>query len=473
MQVKHWLVVCALVLAACEWKVPNPGFCAPGKQCPPVVIPCNSSGQCMDPVPVCKPQTMTCVECLSDGDCQADSRTDAEYCDSQKNKCVECTKHADCESDLCFDNQVCADPAEVLHVSATGADNPKCSKTEPCKLLKAALASVDLRKYIRVTGTITDTAETIIDGNVIGKSIHIYGDPGTSVLTSSADGPVLNIKRSANVTLVDVEIKGTAAASDGVELRDMPGPTVTMIRTKLSGHSGIGAKLTLGSLTLFRSQVLKNRTFGIDVSAGTLTLDGSWVYENSGDTAIRVSGATARATISSSVIVGNQGTNGGLDLGSPFTVTNTVIVGNGAGFGGNVGGAFLRAASGTFTFNTVANNLAGATGTSGIVCGGGSRTISNSILTGNRIDFATCTSVSYSLSLSTDLVLPTNMNNQVGDPKFMNMENPLEPTFYRIRSDSDARDKADSTTLVDVDIDGEERDDGKKDIGADEYTEPR
>jgi hypothetical protein len=412
---------------------------------------------------------MVCVECVSDEDCRDDARADEEHCDLQTNKCAQCVKHGDCESDLCLDNQTCAAPAEVLHVSASGVDNASCSKGSPCKLLRAALASAELRKYIRVTGTISDTAETVIDGDVIGKAIAIHGDPGTSVLTSSATGHVLSIRKSANVTLVDVEIKGTASTSDGVEIRDAPGPMVTMIRTRLSNHSGIGVKLTLGSLTLVRSHVLENRTFGIDAGGGTLTLDGSWVYKNSGDTAIRASGAMTRVTISSSVIAGNQGINGGLDLGAQFTVTNTVIAGNGNGLNGSVGGASLHATSGTFTFNTVANNFAGTAGTSGITCGVGSRVISNSILTNNKIDIVTCPTVTYSL---TDSGLPAGMNNQTGDPKFINTTDPLNPMFYRIAMDSAARDLADQSSLVDVDIDGQARDDGVKDIGADEYKGP-
>ncbi len=464
MQGKHWLVVVVslFVLGACDWKVPNAYHCPPGDDCPPVGGPCGENNDCNAPTPVCNIDKQMCVECTLDDHC----RDEAPICNKQSNKCIQCAKHGDCDSELCLDDGVCAAPADVSYVRPDGAPTSTCSKDMPCNTLKQALTPAARRKYIKVTGMITDDMATVFDGNMIpGKTAIVYGEPGMSSVTRSADGLVIEVKKAANVTFVDLEIKASAAASDGLLVRE--GSMVTMIRSRLSGHSGTGATLNTGSLALVRSEVVGNRMLGLDVLVGSLSIQGSWVHNNSGSIAIRVAGAASMLTIESSVIAGNTGTGGGLSIDSAFSIKNTVIAGNGDAQNGTLGGVALRSQSGMFAFNTVANNVAGTGGTSGIFCSLGAPAITNSIVKDNDIDLACA--VQYSL---TDTGLPAGMNNKTGDPRFTNEPDPLHPRFYRIQSDSAAKDIADSAVMIERDIDGDPRPALGKDMGADEYVGP-
>jgi hypothetical protein len=56
-----------------------------------------------------------------------------------------------------------------------------------------------------------------------------------------------------------------------------------------------------------------------------------------------------------------------------------------------------------------------------------------------------------------------------GDPMFLDTLDPSDRGLFRVGSMSAARGKANPTSSVDVDIDGQPRDDGAKDMGADEY----
>ena len=60
--------------------------------------------------------------------------------------------------------------------------------------------------------------------------------------------------------------------------------------------------------------------------------------------------------------------------------------------------------------------------------------------------------------------------NRKGSPDFISTEL-LNPKFYRIGANSAARDSVDPAAMLDVDIDGEARDDERRDMGADEYKE--
>ncbi len=461
------IAILLLLVAASACRKDNANYC-PGvpedMDCP---LPdgggsCGDDNDCRAPTPVCNTDEQTCVECTQDEHCRAE----APICDLQDNTCVQCVAHRDCDSELCLDTGFCADAADVSYVSATGASSSACSKDMPCSTLRQALGPEARRKYIKITGAITDFVETDFDGVTLpGGTAIVYGEPGMSSLTRSMDGQVLEFQQAANVTFFDLEIKGSAVASDGLLIRD--NSTVTLIRSRLSGHTFRGAILNTGSLTLVQSEVVSNGMFGLDVLAGALSIQGSWIHKNRGNTAIKVAGATSMVTIESSVIAGNTGTGGGLSIDSEFSITNTVIAGNGDAQNGTVGGAAIRSQSGMFAFNTVANNVAGTGGTSGIFCSLGAPAITNSIVKDNDIDPACA--VQYSL---TDTGLPAGMNNKPGDPKFDNTTDPLNPRYYRIQRDSAAKDSADPAATIEKDIDGDLRPALGKDLGADEHVGP-
>ncbi len=478
----HRLVVTALFLSAASGcREPNPYHCPGGSECLGDV--CGSQ-QCRAPTPVCQVETTTCVECVEPADCAPERP----ICSSQ-NTCVECVLHGDCESGLCLPDQRCAAPEEVAFVDgAAPPANIECSAAMPCSTLQKTLLLVPPPLYIKATGMIT--SDSVI--NLDRRTLSIFGAPGMTTIarTGGMAVPVFDIKKSSVVTLVDLEL---IAAADGnaVTIKEAPGPMVSMTRVKVRGDKDNGIQIEAGKLEFNESQVSGAELAGINLIGGSLVMTGSQVFGNAGDgvkavagttvdilaSSIRNNGGTAGVSttdasmvaIDSSIITGNAGAAGGVALTGPFTIRNSIITRNGS-FVSTTGGLALSSSSGVLEFNTIADNVAGAGGTGGVSCSG-TVLVSSSILTNNSGNAASGCNVTYSLTGTTGSPLP-GAGNVTGEPMFLATADPLAPAFYRIGSTSAARNKADSTAFVDVDIDGQPRDDGAKDMGADEFKEP-
>ncbi|HWU89756.1 MAG TPA: right-handed parallel beta-helix repeat-containing protein [Kofleriaceae bacterium] len=510
MQGKSWFVIVSILVVASACREVNPEYCAAkmaanevDPDCPQGGEKCSSSDECGAPTPVCNLEKMACVQCLQETDCTGVRPV----CDQARNVCVECQRHDQCASELCLDNGSCADPADVAYVSDNGSNSQMCSKDMPCQNLGQALSV--MRKFIKVTGTINAAAS--INGDMLAlKTFSIYGEPGMSSLTRPDNGTVLKIEKGVNIALFDLSIAGSPTKGVGLEIKDS-NTVVSTTRVSVQGNKGTGAGeglgvlLTAGSLTMNdssvsdnvaigvlvmagsfesnRSSIYKNQgtagvqtsgsftmrdskvyqnQIGVNVLGGTTTFDHSWIYENTGSAGV-ISAAGSMVTIGSSVIAGNTGTRGGLDIDGIFSISNNIISANGNP-ATTLSGVRLGSSTGTFQFNTVADNA--TTGLDlGIACSA-PFAISNNILTGNT---ANGCAVTYSL---TDAPVLSGMGNKTGDPMFIKLTDPLDPTFYRILSGSAAKDSADpaATSTVMKDIDGQARSDGKPDMGADEYN---
>lgn len=499
MQAKHSIVILILsvlaALSAC--REPNEYHCPEGDLC---VLPPQACGDitCEAPTPVCKSAgTETCVACTANEHCP---RNSLPFCDTTVNECVECLVNADCDSELCVD-QKCVAPEDVVYVTEDGDDARDCSKAAPCAKLDRALKLNP--KYIKATGRLDDP----MMGAKIDRSVTIFGVPGGTTLVRSMAGPVVEVTKTATVlSMLDLEIVGDApgGAGNGMDIKD--GATVKLTRvnarkntllgifvekgtlvmrdSNVFENTGIGVVVkdgslestnstfykntgvaaiqtqTNGTLTMKDSKVYQN-AIGVQVMGGTATIDHSWIYSNTGSAGI-VSINPSILTIRSSVLSGNTGLNGALDVAGVFTIKNNIISANGNNLMTTYG-IRLNSSSGTFEFNTVADNSTGGTPDLGVSCGL-PFTISNNIIVGNITNGCTNT---FSLMDIQD----SNMSNITGNPMFTDMGNdPLNPAFYRIRAGSVAKDKANPASTEMSDIDGEPRSDGKPDMGADEYN---
>ena len=403
---------------------------------------------------------MTCVECLVNKDCKTAPLL---VCSAQRT-CVECQMDDDCPSKLCLTGRTCALPEDVTYVGGTGAmDNPMCTVDKPCQNLTQGLRDGALRKYIKVTGAITDDAETTI----MDKQVTIYGRSGGKLARSPSSGEVLVIKGMMNpeVTLYDLEIicNGGSANKNCVEIGDKA--TVTMIGVNLHNHGQAGIAMSGTKLVLEKSQVHDNVLEGVKVAAGILEIRGSSIYGNKGLAGVFTM-TTSMVTIDSTVIAANTGP-AGASISGPFTIVNSIIARNGNATA-STGGLILMATNGVVDFSTIAKNVSDSGGNAGVTCTG-TVGISNSILTDNNslVPISPgCTNITYSLTSTSPPALPGNM---MGAPMFINDIDPLNPNYFRIMSASDARGKANSNAPITVDIDNQPRDDGMKDMGADEY----
>jgi hypothetical protein len=459
MQGRYWLVVVSMVaLAACEWKQPNSHRCPGGEHCQPDAREGDQCGaiKCKAPTPVCELDTMSCVECVEDADCAA-SRP---FCDARRT-CVQCQAHDQClDSALCLDGGTCAAREDVAYVGGANATpNTSCTKDVPCQTLTQALTPAMPRRYIKITGAIVDGGVTID-----GKRVDIYGGAGAQ-LSRAVKNEVLIIKGTSQVHLIDLEIVGNVADNDKNCIELSGAAAVTLTRSTVRTHAQAGISLAgTARLVLNGSRIHDNAKEGVKAAAGTrLELNRSSIYRNAGTAGVYAVNA-AMVTIDSSVIATNIGTAGGVSITGPFSIRNSIIAAN-----GNVSTTILAGglnlspgapANARFEFNTVADNSS-SSGV-GLTCNTVRFEVSSSILTGNKV--SNC-DVSYSLMSADDM--PTG-TNKTGDAIFVS-KTLLDPMFYRIDSLSAARDSADPAATLEVDIDGQPRDDGRKDMGADEY----
>jgi hypothetical protein len=204
------------------------------------------------------------------------------------------------------------------------------------------------------------------------------------VTPSAASTPALLLSTTSGTATVTVEgltLTGTGGALPGPGVRCQVGvgaATLTVRDSKIHMSGGPGVDSNGCSITLDRNTISSNQGAGVSTNGGSISLDRNTISSNQG---AGVSTNGGSITLDRNTI-GPSNTGGGLVLGgsTSYTVTNNIIAGNGTGARGVT---IADGATGTFAFNTVANNLVAA-GSGGISCGGGgSKIIAASIVVGN------------------------------------------------------------------------------------------
>jgi hypothetical protein len=471
MQGRLWLLVSLLSLAELGCREENREYYCPAHpsdpRCSPTPEQCGDI-MCAAPRPVCDTATTTCVQCTDDSHCLGG------YCDNTQHTCVECRVDDECPSKLCLLDQTCAAPEDVTYVGGSSTtDNVTCSIDLPCQNLEQGTRSTALRKYIKITGAVVDAGvATIYD-----KEVTIYGRSGAQVSRAAA-GEVLIITgtNAPKVAIFDLEVVGNAGGSgkDCVEISETATATLTGVNVHDHGQAGISLAMT-AKLVMYDSQVHDNALEGIKALVGTTAdLHHSSFYRNCTSATAGEAGIyglnAAMMTIERSIIAANLGVSGGVSIAGPFSITNSIIAEN-----GNVtkavsspGGLTLSpgsAANAKFEFNTVSDNTSAAT-TTGMTCAGVMFDVSNSIFTGNTV--SNC-NVAYSLTALSGT--PMGLGNKTGDPLFLSKALG-NAQFFHISGSSPARDSADPTSTFELDIDGDQRKDARRDMGADEVRAP-
>lgn len=382
----------------------------------------DASGACLgnddciaiDPTkPVCS-DDRTCVECTVE---DAALCTEGRVCGGNR-MCGDCTLHAECTSSVCQANGRCADSNSVAYVSESGSGSD-CTQSAPCNDMSVAEGKA--KAIIKVSGTITDTNAVVFDA----RATTIYADPGAGV-TRNSPGNIIEITNT-----------GTELAIYGL---------------RIFGGSGGGTS---------------NGIFFVGQGDPKLTLDRVLIDNNDGS-GVRASDG-GDVTITRSIIALNTGSTGVVMINNKFSITNTVIAGNGkTALMSSPGGANLQPiAPSRFEFNTVADNVTsgGTTAFRGINCMFGFD-IANNLIIGNEA--INCDST-YTMFSPGDL--QQGIGNMEGDPMFKSITAPASPTYYRITPSSPAKDMADAAATLAIDIDGNMRPiDGRSDIGADEVA---
>jgi hypothetical protein len=355
--------------------------------------------------------------CQHDMDCTAD--VNAPICNTTMHTCEACTLHTQCSAtgNVCDPAGACIDEAKVAYVQNDGAGTT-CTQAAPCAHLSDAIAVVksDSRTHIMVkkgTDAVSDTNVSSFDA----VDVTVVAEPNASVTRTQA-GPIIEIKNAgANVRVFDLEVTG-GLSGDAFVIQ--PGNTkLALTRVLIAGNGGRG------------------------------------VFSSGGSS----------ITMRQCIVSGNTGGGANLQM-IKLDIVNNVFAHNGSG-GTTSGGLVLDPNAGSvLEFNTIADNVSSLATKSGVNCVGGV-TAANNIVINNGLD-ASCT---FSFSL-VDLPVPVmGTDNVTGNASFMATDpaTPTAPTYYRIKSDSAAINRADTAATVTTDIDNQVRPAGMADIGADEF----
>jgi hypothetical protein len=403
---------------------------------------CSTSAQCMAPTAVCDTSAGTCVQCIAGA--EEDACTGTTPVCGENHACRGCTAHAECESLACLPDGSCAAASAVAYVSSS-ASGSDCTQTDPCPLLKDAIAKN--RPYVKIAanGAANDSATVVIDGKVV----TILAEPN-AVLDRDGDGPVLEVRSAnADVAIYDLHVTGATGLSGGHGLVLTPNggqPKLTLVRGKVDNNQGGGISSSGGTLTVSQSTVSGNTGGGISSSGGTLTVSQSTVSGNTGG-GISVTGT-----------------------GVTFDITNTYIFRNGDQDTGAYGGVNLGiATAGTnrFEFNTVVDNRA-AINSGGVICNVAAFTGPNNIISRNSLGGDPTAANAQTFGACT---YPTSaVQNDHAGLLFEQPDSP-GPFNYRLKANSSAIDQGTTPSSIVVDHDGDTRPTGAaKDMGADEYV---
>ena len=409
--VDHTCVQCVAPdqLSACTGPTPA---CATDHTCVQCVAPDQTSA-CTGSTPVCGP-SHTCVQCIAP-DQTASCTGIAPLCGADQT-CHPCTKHQDCSmSNACLPDGSCAQADQVAYVDPMLGSGNTCSKASPCKKVDDALKTS--RPIVKLTGMIDEAVR------INNQAVTLLAEPGTQ-LTRTGPGAILTIDGSSVVQVVDLAIvNGSTITGVGISLPLGNTCALSLLRATVAGNTGGGISATGGSLTISRSTITGNTQHGISVSGGQ------------------------------------------------FDISNCLIAGNGGPLTSLGGVRFDQTSSGTrrFDFNTVTNNASADGNVVGVLCTAVAQSItfSNNIIYANQIGGTRTqvggTNCNWRFSDIGDAVAGTGNLNV--DPLFVDSPR----SNFHLQSGSPVKDKADSSSTVNVDIDGDTRPQGAGfDMGADE-----
>lgn len=364
-----------------------------------------------------------CVACVVGPENEGcDGASMAPIC-GDDNTCRGCLENSECASDVCGDNGACIADSAIIYVDgAKGADAGACPQDTPCKTIAYALTKVTSGKStIHIAAGTYSAADTLS----ITKDVTLIGagaDPtDVNVYVVPVDKDVIRVEDAA-VTIDNIHITGAhgdPSLADGIDCRADPTASLTITRSLVDSNDGLGLRSDSCNITANQSTVAANDGGGIKVDGGT------------------------------------------------YEIVNNLVFANGNGITSTFGGLFLSSNETTNVIanNTIHENLANGNA-GGVVCFAAATGRGNIVYGNDNDQLSDNCAFTYS---DIDGAADKDKHNISADPQFVDGDNiDLEKRDYHLKPTSPCIDAADPATAPTTDMDGDPRDDGAPDIGADE-----
>ncbi len=424
---------------------------------------CDGMNGCTTDEPRCSPDTLTCVACVGDHDC--DNYTDAPHCaptggcvgcidstqcasttptcDQTTSTCRACAADADCASRVC-ESPTCADATTILYATPNGNPAATCEQNDPCSLTDA-ISKVDLTHVV-----IKLLPGEYLDNPTIATHVTVLIDGSeatySGLITVSGD-----LSGAANVTLAGMMFGASGGGQCSAGADGAPMPTLSIIDSTFLGGNGGDSLETFKACNL---NIARTVFMGPSVAILAQGELGAMPSLNRG----------AVLTIDRSLFVG--GLDGepqiGLYNGSYMTMTNSVVTRTAGQTGPPIDFRNTTGFVNHISFSTFYGPP--------MACGSTSLfdfsdTIWVSSTSADASNGTGC-AWSYSLLFPQKATVSGSQNKLNVDPVFANLAN----NDFHLLSDSPAIDAADPQATDDHDYDGTPRpQNGRSDIGAFEY----
>jgi hypothetical protein len=378
---------------------------------------CANTGQCTDPSkPVCA--VGLCRACQMGDDSQCAMHSGEHFCDSDGGRCVECNGDSacpspkpvcgsdgscricklnkECASGVCKDSGTCATSAEIYYVD--NGDQPVAT----CKMILDLGGTRDgssTRPFCDIQDAVNQGGRLYI--KVAGHLDFSYGEVAVTTGTVIIVGPGADVPDPPTVADPAIIIP-TMTANPAV---------------KLAVSAGNASLTVIGVEAGSRSFAISQDAFNCDNLGGglvTLTIKKS-VAQRSSNRGVFTLGC--RVSIDSMRIGFNVGGGVNLNSGTQYNVLNSFIYRN-----SSTAVYIDPTATGTFQFNTVANNMKGSGG-AGIDCGSGMPLIESSIFHNNTLTetFGNCIFANTDIDMTNPMFVNEAMDDyRIGNPSLAN-----------------------------------------------------
>ncbi len=298
----------------------------------------------------------------------------------------------------------------------------------PCLTISGAQGALPkvtaTRTFIKIrTGTYVESV--VIDGSTTA-GVVLVGEQGAAVTTpTDANLPIIHVQNGAAVSIRELTIRdSTGGVSGNLNSNGVvcDAGSVELAQVEVSGNSGTGVTAGGCPLSIARSIIRNNGNMGIFITESRFSIINSFIANNTGRT------------------VGGVGL---VDASDPPPGPNT------------------------FAFNTIADNVADASGNAtqvDCVVGGPGMVLHDNIVWTTTTDPPSVHSTGCTWNYSLIAGGQTGQGNIDAVPDFI-----VPGTDYHIKTSSPARNAGDPAATLSIDFDGDLRPQGLGyDMGADE-----